>query len=73
MAESLDLINIWDDVDFKQTNERGKLAMIYAIHKAEGNEEIIVEDMALATGLEISECANWLDLFVAKGKVIVIG
>lgn len=61
--------NFWADPYTLKLNWRGKLALYYALSNVEQQQLVIVEDMALHTGLEASEVSAWLHLFIRQGKV----
>jgi hypothetical protein len=65
--------DFWADPYFRKLNDRGKLAYIYALWKNIKQVPIILEDMSLATGLEVSECEDWVDDFIAAGILAMEG
>lgn len=53
----------WDHPYTRFLPIRGKLALYYALCYDHAGQQIIAEDMAAATGIELSECQDWIDQF----------
>jgi len=67
MAKSERALDFWEN-DFTRTlPARGKLALMYVLGCEHDDIPVIDEDMSLATGLVISECQDWVDIFESKG------
>lgn len=57
--------DFWADPYVRELPPHGKLAFVFMIFQEFDDMEVIAEDMALATGLHISECQDWIKHFEA--------
>ncbi len=57
--------NFWGHTYTKMLNVRGRLALAFVVFR--DDDSIILEDMATFCGLDISECEDWLELFMKQG------
>lgn len=55
---------VWFDPYFVALNPAGRLAFMYCLSFINDNKPVIIEDMANATGLDMSVCQNYFDKFV---------
>jgi hypothetical protein len=62
-------IDFWKHPYAQSLNPRGKLALYYALGCEYDRRDIIIEDMALATGIEMTECGDWLEQFITDSQI----
>lgn len=55
--------NFWADQRVKTLPPKGKLVLFYVITQ----ESLIAEDAAMATGVHLSECEDWIAKFEVEG------
>lgn len=69
MIESITTDNFWSDPRVKELPVKGKLVLAYFVLTIEvdGKVRNIPEDVSLATGVEVSECEDWMDRFEKLG------
>jgi hypothetical protein len=53
----------WHDPYVLELPPKGKLALMYSFNCQDIGMPIILEDMAKSTGIEFSECEDWVDRF----------
>jgi hypothetical protein len=61
--------NFWTHEFVRTQTPRGKLALCYVVFYVGDNPDISLEDMAFFSGLDMSECRNWLEYFKQKGQI----
>jgi hypothetical protein len=59
--------NFWTHRFTKSLNVRGRLALCYVLFQVGDSDQVIIEDMSVFTGLESSECRDYLQLFYQQG------
>jgi hypothetical protein len=57
--------NYWSHPYVKKLPPLGKLALCYASSFEDEGKPVILEDMSLATGQDITACQDWLEQFEA--------
>lgn len=65
--DKLTMENFWGHPFIKELQPNGKLVMVFAICCMESNHPIILEDLALLTGVEMSAAEDYLDIARKKG------
>jgi hypothetical protein len=61
--------NFWWHAFTKSLNVRGRLALAFLIFHVEDDNIVVLEDMAMFTGLDMSECRDWLRHFMQQGYI----
>jgi hypothetical protein len=69
MAQVATAEDFWTHPYTKELTPLGKMSLHYALSFEYENKPIIAEDMALATGQDISVCEDWLEQFTADGML----
>lgn len=63
MAVEITSAEFWTNPYTKKLPPSGKLALHFVLGCEFAGGELIMEDMSMLTGLELSECKNWADQF----------
>lgn len=66
---SITMSHFWTHPYVQDLAWRGRLALAYAVMFNDEKRPIIIEDMARATGLDISEVTSWVEIFIEQGKL----
>lgn len=61
---------IWQDQFTQSLPAKGKLALVYYLDSFTHEWPLIAEDMAVETGIPLSECSDWIDRFERKGVTL---
>lgn len=62
----------WQDPYIQTLQPNGRLVLAYAQDQIAGQKQIIMEDAALETGVEMSEVETYLERFVKAGKLRLV-
>lgn len=69
MAKIVSADEFWNYPYTRSLPPKGKLALYYALGREHDKEQIIIEDMAEQTGIEMSECGDWLEKFIGDKQI----
>lgn len=69
MGEIDQFTTFWQNPYVMGLPPSGKLALSYILDLMDENRQVVLEDMALYTGLAATECAYWSEKFAADGMV----
>jgi hypothetical protein len=62
----------WQDPYIQTLQPNGRLVLAYAQDQIAADKQIIMEDAALETGVELSEIETYLSRFVKAGKLQLV-
>ena len=72
MAQMATAEEFWTHTYTQSLPPLGRLSLYYALSFEYEKKPLILEDMALATGQDISVCEDWIEHFEADGMLEAI-